>query len=271
MMFSIEAGPFYPVTHNQADKGHFTLYGLGHRWAMDPGYANEHEPEGRGQTVGHSCVLIDGKGQALSGAGWGTNGIIARYANTARYGYALADCTEAYHHNSVGKPGAVVEYARRHVFFVYPHQGAPAYAVVMDDVRKDDQTHDFTWQMMYSDALTATLDGCRAVFAPTKKLPGGSPRMVLRLHADAQPTLATDVFHPGDFRPAAAFPRFRATARCVNPRFIAVLLPLSAGAPEPKVEFESKSDSRSVTIQWPGHTDTFVWAQSDGSIRLATP
>ena len=73
-MFSIEAGPYFPVTHNQADKGHFTLYGLGWRWAVDCGYANEHEREGRGQTLGHNCVLVDGQGQALSGAGWGTNG-----------------------------------------------------------------------------------------------------------------------------------------------------------------------------------------------------
>ena len=51
-MFSIEAGPYYPVTHNQADKGHFTLYGLGERWAVDPGYANEHEPKGRGADFG---------------------------------------------------------------------------------------------------------------------------------------------------------------------------------------------------------------------------
>ncbi|MGE5532125.1 MAG: hypothetical protein ACM3VW_08430, partial [Bacteroidota bacterium] len=37
VMFSIEAGPYYPVTHNQADEGHFTLYGLGQRWAIDSG------------------------------------------------------------------------------------------------------------------------------------------------------------------------------------------------------------------------------------------
>jgi hypothetical protein len=271
VMFSIEAGPYHPTTHNQADKGHFTLYGLGYRWAIDPGYANEHEPEGRGQTVGHSCVLIDGKGQALSGAGWGTNGTIARYTNTDRYGYALADCTEAYNHNSAGKPGAGVEYARRHAFFVYPHQDAPAYAVVMDDLRKDDQPHEFAWQMMYSDQLAATLAESRAVFEPTKKSEGGTPRLVLQLQADTKPVLSTDVFTPGDFRIAATFPRFRATVRDVNPRFIAVLLPLPAGTKEPKIQFETKAGKRLAMIQWPGHTDTFVWSESDGSASLLTP
>ncbi|MBN2292487.1 MAG: heparinase II/III family protein [Pirellulales bacterium] len=166
VMFSIEAGPYHPVTHNQADKGHFTLYGLGHRWAVDPGYANEHEPKGRGQTIGHSCLLIDGKGQALSGAGWGTNGAITEYSNNDRYGYALADCTEAYNRNNRGDPGTVVERAKRHAFFVYPRNDAPAYAVVMDDIRKDDQPHDFTWQMMVPKQTIVTFDGQRATFEP---------------------------------------------------------------------------------------------------------
>ena len=173
VMFSIEAGPFYPVTHNQGDKGHFSLYGLGERWAVDPGYANEHEPKGRGQTLGHSCVLVDGKGQALSGAGWGTNGKIVQYENNDQYGYALADCTEAYNRNSREMPGAVVERAKRHAFFVYPHEDAPGYAVVLDDIRKDAEPHDFVWQMMYAKQTSVTLGKGRAVFEPVKISGGG--------------------------------------------------------------------------------------------------
>jgi hypothetical protein len=265
VMFSIEAGPFYPITHNQADKGHFTLYGLGQRWATDCGYANEHEREGRGQTLGHSCVLVDGQGQALSGAGLGTNGTIARYANNDRYGYALADCTEAYNRNSRGTPGAVVHHARRHVFFLYPHQGVPAYAVVMDDLRKDDRPHEFAWQMMFADSLAATLSEGRAVFEPRQasgKAPA-APRLVVRIHADAEAVLSADVFHPVDYHAPAAFPRLRATTRGVNPRFVAVLLPLPAAAAEPEVRFTSQAGQRITTIRWPKHTDTFVWAQSD--------
>ncbi len=286
VMFSIEAGPFYPITHNQADKGHFTLYGLGYRWATDCGYANEHEREGRGQTLGHSGVLIDGKGQALSGAGLGTNGKIATYANNDRNGYALADCTEAYNRNSAGKPGAVVQRARRHALFVYPHRGAPAYAVVVDDLCKDDRPHEFTWQMMFSDRMEATLADGRAVLAPrlpkanTSPLPtsmrpaqpgASGPRMVLRLHADSKPVLATDVFRPNDYHPPAAFPRLRATVQGVNPRFIAVLLPLPAAVAEPEVHFESKDGTRTATIRWAEHTDTLVWRESHGSVNLLTP
>ena len=265
VMFSIEAGPYYPVTHNQADKGHFTLYGLGHRWAMDPGYANEHNANGRGQTVGHSCVLVDGKGQALSGAGLGTNGAIRHFENTDRYGYALADCTEAYNHNNKGTPGAVVEHARRHAFFVYPQGGAPAYAVIMDDVRKDEQPHEFTWQMMFSDEMAATLGDGRAVFEPAAK---PDSRLLVRIDASSKVTLATDVFHPTDYHGPASFPRFRATTRAVNPRFIAILLPLEVNVNEPAVTFELAAGKRIAKVTWPGHTDTFEWSEADGSAKL---
>ena len=275
VMFSIEAGPYYPVTHNQADKGHFTLYGLGHRWAMDCGYANEHEPEGRGQTLGHNCVLIDGRGQALSGAGLGTNGKIVRYANNERCGYALADCSEAYNRNSAGKPGAIVKRAQRHAFFVYPRQDAPAYALVMDDICKDDQPHEFVWQMMFADGMTPTLSDDRVVLEPheTSGTPRAGadskgPRLAMRIHADAKPQFASDVFRPKDWHAAAAFPRLRATVESVNPRFIAVLLPLPAAVKEPDVRFESKGGQRMTTVQWPSHTDTFVWSDRDGGAAL---
>jgi len=424
VMFSIEAGPFYPVTHNQADKGHFTLYGLGQRWATDCGYANEHGREGRGQTLGHSCVLVDGQGQALSGAGLGTNGRIVHYANNDRYGYALADCTEAYNRNSRGTPGAGVEHARRHALFVYPHEGAPAYVVVIDDVKKDDRAHQFTWQMMFAEGLASTLADGRAVFEPQAasgnayvdtpagwtpndaaradrqgtcrldftvqqageyvlwgrvragaKEPGKSnslfvavdraapitwhtpahsewtwapmraedqkipqrftlaagkhqlvlhmrepgtqvdcvqfttdaqlaptlaiahssplfqeaeagqlsvpmrvvparaaaPRLAVRLHAAAKPALAVDAFRPVDYHAPAAFPRLRATVESVNPKFVAVLLPLPADVAEPDVQFASAAGRHTVTIRWPKHTDTLVWSERDGSMTLVEP
>ena len=420
VMFSIEAGPYYPVTHNQADKGHFTLYGLGERWAIDPGYANEHEPNGRGQTVGHSCVLIDGKGQALSGAGWGTNGVIRQYENNKRYGYALADCTEAYQRNNRGMPGADVEYARRHVFFVYPRGKAPAYAVVMDDIRKDEQPHEFTWQMMIPKHTALSLEEGQATLKPIdasgaayvdspfelqesskpagrngqlvlqveleepgdyvvwgrvrteaeqrgsadsffvqlddrprvdwhtlsgsswawrmvsagsdqkpvtfnlesgrhritlrvrepgaqldcllltrdlKSVPSlpvawkeplfieaesgrvsgamrvvsaeaAAPRMTVHLDAASKPVLSTDVFEPEDYHGPAVFPRLKATVQDVNPRFLAVLLPLPVGVQQPDIHFDSIEKGRQVKIAWPDHVDLFECFDEDGSARM---
>ncbi|MGI5923261.1 MAG: heparinase II/III domain-containing protein [Lentisphaeria bacterium] len=150
VMFSTEAGPYYPVTHNQGDKGHFTLYAYGQHWAVDTGYGNDSQfADSRCHTQAHNCVLINGKGQARSGSGYGTNGKILAYHGDAPGGYALADCTEAYQKNHNGRVlGAGAELALRHHLFVRPERGAPAYAVVFDDIRKDTAEHRYTWQML---------------------------------------------------------------------------------------------------------------------------
>jgi hypothetical protein len=163
VMFSVESGAYYAITHNQADKGHFTLYGLGQRWAVDTGYCNDRAPRARGQSYSHSLVHIDGKGQALSGAGLGTNGTIVAFSDSNRYGYALADCTEAYNQNNRGMKGAGVEFARRHTLFVRPKNGMPAYAVVLDDIRKDGEEHDYSWQMMIDKSIDLETDGSTAI------------------------------------------------------------------------------------------------------------
>jgi hypothetical protein len=152
-MCSIEAGPYYPVTHNQADEGHFTLYGLGQRWSIDSGCGNTGLAGGRDQTVAHNCVLIDGQGMARSGAGRGTSGRLVEYHDGPQYGYALADATEAYCRNHHDEPGAVVQRARRHALFLRPSVAAPAYAVVLDDIRKDDQVREYTWMMHTPSAM----------------------------------------------------------------------------------------------------------------------
>jgi len=166
VMFATEAGPFYPITHNQADKEHFTLYGLGHRWAIDSGYGNNRKPGGRDQTVAHNCVLIDGEGQALSGAGAGTNGRIVKYDNNQHYGYALCDATEAYNTNSKGQPGATVRHALRHCLFMRPSADAPAYAVVLDDIEKDDSKHEFTWLLHTDEHNTVEVGEASATIVP---------------------------------------------------------------------------------------------------------
>lgn len=166
VMFAIEAGPYRAVTHNQADKGHFTLYGLGQRWAIDSGYGNNRLPGGRDQTVAHNCVLVDGVGQALSGAGAGTTGSILRSQQTPRLDYVLCDATEAYNRNDKGQPGATVHHALRHSLFIRPFQNTPAYALVLDDIRKDEVPHAYTWLLHTDAANEVVTDAAGAVIAP---------------------------------------------------------------------------------------------------------
>lgn len=182
VMFSVEAGPYYPVTHNQADEGHFTLYGLGQRWAIDSGYGNNRLPGGRDSTMAHNCILIDGEGMAPSGAGAGTSGKISAYSDTAAQGYATADATEAYNRNNLGQPGAVVEHARRHTLFARPSAGMPAYAAVLDDIRKDAQPHEYTWLMHTPDEMRIDLLKDGAILSPASS----APQCFIHTPADAK-------------------------------------------------------------------------------------
>lgn len=145
LMFAVEAGQYFPITHDQADKGHFTLYGRGGWWAVDSGYGNNREPEGKAQTVAHNCVLVDGRGQAITGAGVGTDGAILDYRASEKVGYALADATDAYRRNTRDEVGVPLERAHRHCFFVRPGEGVAAYAIVVDDIVVDGAGHAYDW------------------------------------------------------------------------------------------------------------------------------
>ena len=174
VMFSVECGPFYGGTHNQADKGHFTLYGKGGRWAIDSGYGNNQDPEGTAQTVAHNAILIDGKGQALSGAGLGTSGRILDYQATNHLGYALADQTEAYQRNCVGKPGVPLQRAHRHGFFLRPEEGAPAYALIVDDIAVDGAEHEYDWLLHTDEENRYTLRPDGALISTQRGPSGGA-------------------------------------------------------------------------------------------------
>jgi len=197
VMFSIEAGRFHQVTHNQADKGHFTLYGLGSRWAIDSGYGNNLDPEGTAQTLAHNCILIDGKGQALSGASIGTSGKILAYENNDRYGYALADATEAYNINSRGDAGVGVEFAKRHVLFMRPKDGSAAYVVILDDIRKDDQEHDYTW-LLHTDSNVELRPG-GAVITPQSPSGGASVETPVGEESRGECTWKLDIREAGRY------------------------------------------------------------------------
>jgi hypothetical protein len=256
VMFSTEAGPFYPVTHNQADKGHFTLYGLGHRWAIDSGYGNNRKPGGRDQTVAHNCVLIDGKGQALSGAGAGTNGRIASYDNNRDYGYAVCDATEAYNTNSKGQLGATVMHALRHCLFMRPYADVPAYAVVLDDIEKDDATHEFTWLLHTDEHNTVKVGEARVTIVPSpmhvvREGEAVPPRMELFMHANRPIRFETDTYE--------RHPRLRAITRATKPEFAAVMLPLPATIPVPDVRFDVRDNGLRITVEWTKQTDEIVW------------
>jgi hypothetical protein len=280
VMFSIESGPYYIVTHNQADKGHFTFYGYGYRWACDPGYANTRHPKGRGQTISHNCILIDEAGQAISGAGTGTFGKILSYTNSSSFGYALADYTESYRANygfdptnSAGRIGALksMNHAYRHTLFVRETESTPAYAVILDDIDKDGKAHNYRWQMLSWPDLEIKYEAAGMLILPKSNV-NTSARMFVFIDAEPMPIITKDVCTPDDGPTAvvepSSFPRLNATCAAINPYFASVLIPTD-GTNAPKVTFENTAEEKNIKIVWPGKTDLIVWKKTAGTAENA--
>lgn len=66
---AIEAGKRLGGCHCQGDHGSFLIHALGEWLAADSGYSNKTEPDSANQSLGHNVVLVDGKGQFISGGG----------------------------------------------------------------------------------------------------------------------------------------------------------------------------------------------------------
>lgn len=142
----LEAGQ----SHGHADRNSFTLAGKHRLWIIDTGGFVP-------QDAGHNLVFVDGlaegyfphRGHVMSWAdgGWAT-GIMgdAKLAYDWRThriaqdpeGWQLVDGLWSYPYNPVRQ-------ANRSGVLV---RGAHPYAVVVDDVVKDDAVHDYTWEAM---------------------------------------------------------------------------------------------------------------------------
>lgn len=268
VMFSIEAGRYYNVTHDQSDEGHFNLYGYGYRWATDPGTGNQFHDHDRSQAIAHSLVFVDGKAQAKSGSGRGTDGEILDYIETEHYSYALADATEAYNRNVAADEqeriadkepdelAAVVSHAHRHAFFIRPSGSALPYAVLIDDIQKDDEAREYAWQMVTEEEMAAAFQEAQAIITPPGRAEEG-PRLHVFVGAAEDVRWERAIHAFPDKRPSPRIQQLRASTRAVNPLFTAVLAPIPPGTEPPSVTFEPGTSS--VTVTWPDRVDRVAW------------
>lgn len=269
IMFSIEAGKYHLVTHNQADKGHFTLYGYGYRWACDPGYANNNDLGGRAQTEAHNCILIDSVGQARSGAGIGTTGRVVAYKSTPEYGYSFVDCSDAYRYyhrfdadTRLENPDGLtiehmtLDHAYRQTLFVRAANEAPAYAVILDNIQKDESAHEYRWQMLSWPDLDVAVNGTTASVSPTNS--SVSEAMSVFFDAESSVTTAAGTYVPDDGKTPTSFPLLKATCTAVNPYFATVLVPSDAGE-VPTVTFSNSPTEKIISVAWSNRTDRIYW------------
>jgi hypothetical protein len=249
-MFSIEAGPFHRKTHNQADKGHFTLYGPGGRWAIDSGYGNTQDPNGTAQTVAHNCVLIDGEGQALSGAGLGTFGRVLSARIDTNPAIITLDCTDAYLRNSDGHENIAIQRAIRTAVVVWPEDELPMYFVIFDSIQMDADSHAFTWLLHADRSNRVRLNEAEAQIV--NDATGASLYVSISASAPVRAELDTYADHP----------RLSFTAVAINPAFAAVLIPLKEGDP-PTVSFGRSDLGTTVKIAWKRMLDTIEFSDRE--------
>ena len=152
--------------HSQADRGHFNLYGYGHKWLIDSGYGNDAKIiNSATPSEAHSLILIDGKGEAFDPTmrQSGTFADIDRYISDEKLSYVRVDQKDAYdfynrytwRSRKIYNP---VQKAFRNVIFINKAE-TPPYSLVYDDIDKDGKTHDYTYLLQLARGKKITSDG----------------------------------------------------------------------------------------------------------------
>jgi hypothetical protein len=155
---AFECGKRIFGTHGQSDVGHFLIYAKGRCLAADTGYSNEAVEGSPHQSVGHNLVLVDGKGEVLTGNGQATEGKLVQWEQRETLVWAQGDLSGAFAQQNYN-PLAVAQ----RCFIVLT--GPDPYVVVADAFVKDAKDHDYTWLLHGNADSTFALARDRATHA----------------------------------------------------------------------------------------------------------
>jgi hypothetical protein len=118
--------------------GQFLVYAKGRCLAADTGYSNEAVEGSPHQSIGHNLVLVEGKGEVLTGNGQVTEGKLVQWEQRKALVWAQADLAGAFAQRNYN-PLAVAQ----RCFVVLT--GSDPYVVVADAFVKDAEEHDYSW------------------------------------------------------------------------------------------------------------------------------
>ncbi|MCE0497198.1 MAG: heparinase II/III-family protein [Methylacidiphilales bacterium] len=145
---SVHAQHYTAIRHDHADKGQFTFYAYGDDLVIDSGYGNDADPAKSTSGYAHNQVMVDGHPELQGGFHAQTDGWIVNSLHEPLVDLTCADVADAYrffYKASISYEEVYqqdFERADRHTLFI--RKPFP-YAVVFDDVKKDDAPHDYTW------------------------------------------------------------------------------------------------------------------------------
>jgi hypothetical protein len=150
------------TSHFQFDLGHFTLYGEGGRWAIDPGsacVACGNPDFAEGNATFHNVVVVDGQLHTQSmNSRYFTGTTIDNFVNGPNVSLTHADLRYAYSQNpnvSFDPPFA----GRDHLFSRVP--GRPVVVGIADELERDaiQNPHTYQWQMLTDRTNLTSADG----------------------------------------------------------------------------------------------------------------
>ena len=250
---AFECGRRVPGTHGQSDVGHFLIYAKGRCLAADTGYSNEAVEGSPQQSVGHNLVLVDGRGEVLTGNGQVTEGKLVQWGQEKTLVWAQADLVGAFAQKDYN-PMAVA----RRCFIVLT--GPDPYAVVADAFVKDAKDHDYTWLLHGNADSKFDLARDRATHTSGEAALDVVPCLI----DNGAVSFETKVFPSGDF---GDHPLLRATFKGTRWLGLTVLTPRRSTEKAADVRREIKGGRLLVTVTRGGAKDELmVTAVPDGGI-----
>ena len=238
-LVTFTSGKGIPGIWNQGDENSFTFYSRGEQFAIDPGAA-------WGKTSEHNAVLIDGEGQGSDGGPAAVQGKIVKAEDRGGAVYVLGDATAAY------RSRQPVLHARRQLMLV---RGAQPYVLIVDDIRKDQNQHTYSWLLHSAegnrlegdpDSNSARIIG--AARGATCHIRFLRPESGLTL----QSTLARD-----------KLPLLTATTTAANPRFVVLLVAADVGEQAPEVVLEGVPPDARVRVRFADGTQDLLALRVD--------
>lgn len=251
--------------HN--DYGSFYLHAYGEPFAI----------EGAGKVVpsaAHNLVFIDGKCMDRVSYQMPSAPLVelvdGEFATAA-----VVDQKEAYSEDVffegedrhlVSRPLNPVEKARRLGCVVWPGQNVGAYCLIVDDIQKDEELHEYRWQMLFNPAYQVIENQAYLTLSREKR-----PEEVFY-----PPEMDCAMLSPGgqlswevEEQADKEMPRLYAMVNDLNPHFTVCLYPRRPdqptvwGMPKLSPEYFALEAGHAARLNWPEATDRVVVSYGD--------
>ncbi|MGV8090428.1 MAG: heparinase II/III family protein [Mangrovibacterium sp.] len=257
---TFNCGPRYRSIWNHADAGSVTLAAKGDLFVTDLGPGTSSTSEKISSRY-HNVVLIDGVGQSkVHGNGEDYGNIHSTAYSSVRTArdergnsvYVKGDLTEAYK-----IAHATLDHAYRQVFFKrtpYP------YFVVVDDVKKNTETHTYSSQFFTSSGNTISID--KRVKTATIKGSLNKSRCLTVFYSPSGVTVSKDN--------STGYKALQASVQGVSAKIVSLFYPFDKGSAPPDITISGTSDDIRVSFQYQDGTSEILYITPDHIESMVT-